>query len=94
MFQIELPDPNTDIEGLVSAQRACIANLLSEGKLLAYSVASNLHTIWCVVLAHNEKEAMDIVASFPLQKHFVDVSFQKLLIHNTTPTALPEIFLN
>lgn len=94
LFQIELPPMHEQILVLIPVHREHINRLFAEGKLSSYSVSVQRDHIWCVVNAEEEKEAMEIVSGFPLQKFFADVSCHQLLFHSIAPSALPEISLN
>lgn len=94
LFQIELPEITDQIALLIPEHRQIINKLFSEGRILSYSVSSGRDHIWCVVNAEEEKEAMEIVASFPLRRFFVDVLCHPLLFHNTLPATMPGISLN
>ncbi len=93
-FHIELPVMNESIIAVIPAHRLHINNLLSDGKILSYSVSESRNMIWCVVEAADEQEAMQIVLSFPLYPHFADVACHPLLFHNTFATTMPGISLN
>ena len=94
LFHIELPDFTEEMSNILPVHRAHINQLFSEGRLLSYSVSVNRHMLWCVVNAEDEQEAMDIVAKFPMHKHFHDISCHPLLFHNVLPASLPNISLN
>ena len=94
LIEIELPVATDEIEKVIPDHRKHIHQLFGNGKLLSYSVSVNKDHIWCVLNAENEKEAMDIVAEFPLRKFFVDVFCYPLLYHNIVPTAAQGISLN
>jgi hypothetical protein len=94
LFQIELPAITDEIVKVIPDHRKYINKLFAEGRILSYSVSMNRDNIWCVINAEDEKEAMEILAAFPLQKYFVDVSCHSLLFHNSLPIAIPGISLN
>ena len=75
-------------------QRARIAELFSDGRLQAYSLSQSRTILWCVVLAEDEQNALEIVASFPLHPYFTEVMCQPLMFHNTVASSLPDISLN
>jgi hypothetical protein len=94
LFEIELPPATDEIINTIPEHRKHISTLFSEGRILSYSVAVNRDHIWCVINSEDEKEAMELVAGFPLRKFFVDVHCYPLLYHNTLPSAIPGISLN
>lgn len=94
LFQIELPPLTEDITSTIPEHRKYINKLFAEGRILSYSLSINRDHIWCVINAEDEKEAMELVAEFPLRKHFLDVLCHHLLFHNSLPVAMPGISLN
>jgi hypothetical protein len=94
LFQIELPAITDEIINTIPDHRKYVNKLFTEGRILSYSVSINREFIWCVINAEDEKEAMELLAAFPLQKYFVDVSCHHLLFHNSIPVAMPGISLN
>ena len=95
MFQFELPaDFTSEMEAIIPSHREHINQLFSEGKLLSYSVAQKRTSVWAIVVAENEQEALEIVAAMPLHPYFTEVMCHPLLFHNTNPAPLPEISLN
>ena len=95
MFEFELPAAFSDeMAAAIPAQRVRVNELFLEGKLLSYSVSQLRTSLWCVVRASDEQEALEIVASFPMHPYFTDVMCQPLLFHNMTPAGLPDFSLN
>lgn len=93
-FQIELPPFTEEMECRVPAHHRYVNKLFAEGRILSYSVSLSRNHIWCVVPAENEQEAMELIASFPLQPYFSDVHSHSLLFHNAMPAVLHGISLN
>lgn len=94
MFQLELPPMTEEMEAVIPGQRLRVAELFSEGRLITYSLAQSRNMLWCVVMATDEQDAMELIASFPLHPFFTDVMCQPLLFHNTVASSLPDISLN
>ncbi len=94
MFQFELPPMTDEMAERIPMQRARVAELFSDGKLLTYSLSQSRQNLWCVVTAESEQDAMELVASFPLHPYFIDVMCQPLMFHNTIASSLPDISLN
>ena len=94
LFQLELTEFTDDVAAVVPLHREQINKLFAEGRILFYSVSVHRNMIWCVINAEDEQEAMEMVLTFPLYPHFVDVSCHPLLFHNTLPATLPGISLN
>jgi hypothetical protein len=94
LFQIELPQTTPEVMEVIPEHRKAVNKLFAEGRILSYSLSINRDHIWVVINAEDEKEAMEIVAAFPLRKFFIDVVCHNLLFHNSLPTAIPGISLN
>lgn len=94
MFQLELPTLTDEMEAIIPQQRLRVAELFSEGRLVTYSLAQSRKLLWCVVLAEDEQEALEMIASLPLHPYFSDVMCQPLMFHNTVSSSLPDISLN
>lgn len=95
MFQFELPGVFTDeMAARIPDQREQVNKLFMEGRLLSYSVSQLRTALWCVVVAEDEQEAMEVVAGMPMHPYFTDVMCHPLLFHNTIPYSLPDISLN
>ena len=94
LFQLELTEFTDDVAAVVPLHREHINKLFAEGRILSYSVSVHRNMIWCVINAEDEQEAMEMVLTFPLYPHFVDVNCHPLLFHNTLPATLPGISLN
>jgi hypothetical protein len=94
LFEIELPADNEEMVNHIPEHRKHINELFAKGTILSYSVSLQRSFIWCVIKADDEREAMDIVAGFPLRKYFLDAVCHPLLFHNILPADLPQIFLN
>ena len=94
LFQLELPELVEEIVATIPLHREYVNKLFADGRLLSYSVSMQRTTIWCVLNAESEQEAMEMVIAFPLAKYFTDVSCHALLFHNMQPESMPGISLN
>lgn len=94
LFQLELSEITDEIAAVIPMHRLRINKLFSEGRILSYSVSLQRNMVWCVINAEDEQEAMEMVLNFPLYPHFIDVSCNPLLFHNTLPATMPDISLN
>jgi hypothetical protein len=94
LFQIELSLMTEEIANTIPEHRKHINKLFSEGRILSYSVSASRDHIWCVVNTEDEKEAMEIIAGFPIRKFFTDVMCYPLLFHNALPATQQSISLN
>ena len=79
LFQIELPELNSEIQEAIPAHRDHISRLIADGTVVSYSVAMKGGHIWCVINAEDETVAMEVVSGFPLRRFFADVSCHLLL---------------
>jgi len=94
MFQMELGEEQEDMTLVLAEQRRCINKLFSESSVSSYCVAQNGKSIWCVVNAETEKDAMEVIAGFPLRRLFTDVVCHLLLFYDTVPLVTSDISLN
>lgn len=94
LFQLDLPEMSERIAATIPLHRQHINGLFASGRVLSYSVSSSRSTIWCVVNAEEQSEAMELIVAMPLFPHFTEVSCHPLLFHNTLPSAMPGISLN
>jgi hypothetical protein len=94
MFQMELREVEDEGTHVFAEQRRCINKLFSESSVTSYCVAQNGKSIWCVVNADTEKDAMEVIAGFPLRTFFTDVVCHLLLFYDTVPLATSDISLN
>lgn len=74
--------------------RLHVNKLFAEGRILSYSVSMSRSTIWCVLNAEDQPEAMELILAFPLYPHFTEVICTPLLFHNTLPATMPGMSLN
>lgn len=94
MFQMELCEMQDEMSVVLAEQRKCINRYFSECVVSSYCVAQNGRSIWCVVNAKSEKDAMEVIAGFPLRRFFTDVVCHLLLFNDTVPLATSDISLN
>lgn len=94
MFQMELCEVQEDMTHVSAEQRRHINKLFSECIISSYCVAQNGKSMWCVVNAESEKDAMEVIAGFPLRRFFTDVVCHLLLFYDTVPLATSDISLN
>jgi len=94
MFHLELAAFTDEVAAIIPQHREQINRLVSEGRILSYSVSTHRNMIWCVINAEDEQEAMEMVLALPLYKFFTEVSCHPLLFHNVLPASIPGISLN
>ena len=95
MFYCELPSVfSREMEELVPRHQEFINKLFLNGTIISYSVSQLRTSLWCVLIAADEQEAMELVSHFPLHPYFLEVMCHPLMFHHTVPAVLPEISLN
>lgn len=96
-YMVEFILPNEMTEEFVAKvprQRLKINELMSSGKILSYSLASDRSKLWCIVRADSEYKVMEIIAEFPLID-YLNPTITELMFNNTvTPLKLPLYSLN
>ncbi len=82
MFELGLPLAKTEkFMSLIPEHRAYVNDCLVEGKILNYSLTSNMMKVYCVVESYTEQEAYEIIADMPLATFF-KIEAQPLMFHN------------
>ncbi len=94
MLQLKLMPFTNEMMETIPEHRARIDKLISDGRILSYSVSAQRNHIWCIIHAEEEAKAMEIAASFPMSPYFQDVTCMPLMFHNSPSAALPSISLN
>jgi hypothetical protein len=80
MITIKLPDELTeDFVLLIPRQRAHIDQLMDEGKVLQYSLASDRTTLWVTIVAESE---------------IMNPGIMELAFHNSVSNELPKLIMN
>ena len=94
MIDISLPiDPNTEFFALIPLQRAHIEKLLEHGVVMGYSLSIDRSRLWIVMNARSEREAVEILSTFPLFKYF-EPTIYPLMFHNTSLMSLIKVSMN
>ncbi len=94
MVDIELPESMTDeFASLIPSQRARVNVLMSEGKIVNYSLSMDRARLWVLVNAESEDEARSIIASFPILP-FIQFRVHELMFHNSVRLLHPQFSLN
>lgn len=95
-FMVEFILPEQMTEEFVSTiprHRLKINQLMKEGKIISYCLASDRSKLWCIVKADTEFEVMEIIAEFPLID-FLQPTINELMFSNTVAIRLPMFSLN
>lgn len=94
MVEIALPDVMTeDFARKVPAQRQMVNDLMEQGTLVSYALATDRTRLWCVVKAGSELEVMRIVSDFPLIEYMNPI-ISELMFNNVVALRLPLFSLN
>ncbi len=82
MFELGLPLVKTEeFVSLIPEHRAYINDCLVEGRILNYSLTTDMNKVYCVVESGTEQEAYDLVADMPLAA-FMKIEVKPLMFHN------------
>jgi len=94
MAEIDLPLPfSIEFVSLIPAQRELIDKLMKKKTITSYAVSLEKGKLWTTIFAESEKNAYDILSSFPII-NFVKFKLSKLAFHNTLGLTLPQFSLN
>jgi len=78
---------------LIPFQRARVGQLMSDRKLLGYSLAADRSKLWITLSADSREEARGILKTFPLFP-WMTCTIHELAFHHTSQSLLPEISQN
>jgi len=94
MVELNIPKllPNNFVD-LVPLQREIIADLLSENKIISYTLSIDRTKLWIIVNAIHKSEVMDILDILPLTK-FLTFKIHELMFHNKQEFNIPQPSLN
>jgi len=94
MVDIQLPtDPSAEFFALVPLQRAHIDKLLERGVVMGYSLSIDRLRLWIALNARNERDAVEILAAFPMFKFF-EPTIHPLMFHNNSLMSVLKVSLN
>ena len=93
MVEFALEEFTEEFIRKVPLQRQKVNELMEEGKILAYSLASDRSKLWCVVKAKDEFEVMGIVSDFPLIDYMTP-NISELMFNNIVALRIPLMSLN
>ena len=78
---------------LIPKQRKLVDELMNEGIIQSYSLAIDRSKLWIVMETENEKQVMDVLATFPLIK-FMNPDIHELAFHDSIHSGFPHLSLN
>ena len=94
MVEVELPHhPSDEFFSLIPSQRQIVVELMSERKIISYTVSADRTKLWIVMNANNEEETRDILSRQPMDKFFT-YTFFELMLHETANQVFPAVSLN
>lgn len=96
VFQVHITLPEIftrRFAALIPEQRERVNQLLEEKVILSYALDMDRANLWVTMQAKNQKQVMDILATFPIIK-FVKVDVFELAFYDTAPIGLPELIMN
>ena len=95
MIVIALPiEKSEDYISLIPEQRTIVEVMIKKGIVAAYSLAADRTTLWTVINAETEQEAIDLLSKFPLAKHMKNFNIHELAFHLSANLTLPVLSLN
>jgi predicted DNA-binding protein (UPF0251 family) len=86
-------NPDSLFFDLIPEQRAKINQLMSEGKIISYSLNEFRTKLWCIVNAKSEFDVFDMISSFPLI-NYMTPSISQLMFHNSVFLSIPKFSVN
>lgn len=78
MAEIVLPEMTEEFLALIPEQRAQVNRLMSAGQVASYGLALDRSKVWMTVVAPSEREALDLLATFPIAP-YVDITLTELM---------------
>lgn len=94
IIDIQIPmNPDEEFFELIPLQRAHIDRLLEQGTVLSYSLSIDRSRLWVIMNASTEREAIEILAAFPMFKYF-EPSIYPLMFHNTSLMSQIRVSMN
>ena len=82
MFELGLPFVKTEeFVSLIPEHRAYVNDCLVDGRILNYSLTTDMNKVYCVIESGTEQEAYDLVADMPLAA-FMKIEVKPLMFHN------------
>lgn len=95
MVEVQLPfAPPQEFFALIPSQRLKIAELMSQRKLLSYTLSADRMKLWIVMNANDVADAREILAQQPMDKYFTYTSFRELMFHEMAGLMFPAVSLN
>jgi muconolactone delta-isomerase len=94
MVNVTLPNfMDEDFINLIPEQRAHVDNLMNEGKIESYALASDRTKLWVVMNVDSETKAVKILRNFPIFE-YVEYEIIELAFYNSSQFFFPSLSLN
>jgi len=84
-FMVEFEIPHTlssEFVTLIPDQRKIVHQMMSDGKIINYSLASDQSRLWIVIMGDSEYDVADILATLPLTS-FMNFRIRALAFYNS-----------
>jgi muconolactone delta-isomerase len=94
LVEVELPEnPDPMFFELIPQQRLQINKMMSEGKIISYTLSQDRQKLWCIFNAASETEVMSMLGEFPLSDYMKSQIFP-LMFHNSVLLSMPAFSKN
>ena len=94
LVEVELPEnPDPNFFELIPEQRLQINKMMSEGKIISYTLSQDRQKLWCIFNAESEFDVMSMLAEFPLFDYMKSQIFP-LMFHNSVLLSMPAFSKN
>jgi hypothetical protein len=94
MVEVSLPhDPPSEFFSLIPSQRKVVVDLMTQRKILSYTLSADRRKVWIVLGSETEDEARSILSRQPMDKFF-HYTFHELMFHETANVMFPAVSLN
>ncbi len=94
LVEVELPEnPDPMFFELIPQQRLQINKMMSENKIISYTLSQDRQKLWCIFNAATEFEVMAMLAEFPLSNYMKSQIFP-LMFHNSVLLSMPSFSKN
>ena len=91
MFLPEILD--MEFMQMIPSHRAYVDQLISDGKILTYTVNEERTKGWIIFDAEEAEEVLDIVQQFPINR-FLTFEIHSLMIHDGEAFRFPKLHMN
>jgi muconolactone delta-isomerase len=94
LVEVELPEnPDPIFFELIPQQRLQINKMMSEGKIVSYTLSQDRQKLWCIFNATSEADVIVMLSEFPLSNYMKSQIFP-LMFHNSVLLSMPAFSKN